>query len=268
MEQKRTEDILEETAHLPAEEQVARLFEIIDAEINKPDGDVDYERVEACSRRIDELARGGLLALSDEHILQIRAKAAGSKRPRRSVRRPIRIIAAVVAILLLHLLVIPVGGEFSTVELLHYGAKILQKGESIRHGDVTVIRNGDFVSCTSLEELPAQYRWDVYYPITLPNGITVHTIYVNFDSSTAGTCELIFNFSDPTVFVNIQNYRQFDLSLHTEDPVYGSAAGNFVIITTREGYQAICQSETYEYYVRAQEEATVKAIIDGLGKLQ
>ena len=35
MEQKRTEDILEETAHLSAEEQVARLFEIIDAEINK-----------------------------------------------------------------------------------------------------------------------------------------------------------------------------------------------------------------------------------------
>ncbi len=266
MEHKQTKDILKETAHLPAEEQVARLFEIIDTEKDKPSGDIDYERVEACSRRIDELARGGLFELSDDRIRQIRIEnTAKIKRSHKMVRNPVKIIAAIAAaVLLLGMLIIPAAGELSIIEVLHHAAKNLQKGESFQHGNMTVINNGDFFSCASLEELPEQYRWDAYYPISLHNGLSIDTIYVTNDLPAQGNCEIIFNFSDSTVFFTIQNYHHFDMTAYTDAPVYESAAGNFVII---KGCQAVCQSGTYEYCVKAQEEATLKAFIDGLGKL-
>lgn len=271
---RKTEDVLKQIENLSDKDKVAYLFGIIDQEKDKPWDQIDLEMIEECSRHIDRLIEHELPELTDERIEDIRKKNdarvkvthRSAPRKRKLVKRIIGIAAAVAILFCAATVTVSAYAENMSIgEYIVYVVKNLSPGESIDHNGITFIHEEETTTYDDIKALIENEKLEIYYPTELPDGVYMKEIILSGDLTKAEESKLIFVFNDPGISLTVRNYQSFDLTDKTYS-TYTTNVGVFCIIKTNGVYQAISQTETYEYRLSAPDEATVKYILKGLKK--
>lgn len=268
------EGILKQMNSLSDKDKVAYLFGIIDQENDKPSDQIDFEKIEECSRLIGKLMENELPELTAERIEDIRKKndarikVARNPVPRKCkhTKRIYGIAAAIAILLCAATISISAYAEGMSIgEYIVYVAKNLLPGESIEHNGITFIRKGKPVVYKNMEELIENEILDIYYPTELPSDVYIKKILLTGDLSKSEKSELIFVFSDPSISFSVCNYQAVNIEYEHFNS-FDTDVGTFYIISKEGVYQAVCQTETYEYTLTTNDETILKIILKGLKK--
>lgn len=157
------------------------LGDVIEAEMEKPDGEIDLNLIEECDGFLAELLSD--VTISDEQMAERIAKIKGkagpaeiiSVRPRR-VPRMRRIIAAACAAVLL------IGGSVTAYAFVPAfrdmvrNVLCLGQGSAVEDGGVTFIYSGKTATYQSIDELVQKENLDILYPHDLPDTLKIKSI--------------------------------------------------------------------------------------------
>lgn len=269
-----TEGILKQMENLSDQDKVAYLFGIIDQEKDKPWDQIDFEKIEECSRHIGKLMESELPELTDERIEDIRKKnderfkAAHHPAPKKRMlaKRIIGIAAAVAILFCAATITVSAYSEGMSIgEYIVYVAKNLFPGESVEHNGITFIREDEMVIYDDIESLIENQKLEIYYPTELPDGVYIEKIVLTGDITQAEEeCTLIFVFNESDISLTIRNYDP--VNLNNSEFTYDTLAGTFYVLKKGDEYQAICKTETYEYILSVADVSMIKTILKGLKK--
>ena len=268
------EGILKQMENLSDQDKVAYLFGIIDQEKDKPWDQIDFEKIEECSRHIGKLMESELPELTDERIEDIRKKndekfkAAHHPAPKKRMlaKRMIGIVAAVAILFCVATITVSAYSEGMSIgEYIVYVAKNLFPGESVEYNGITFIHEEETTTYDNIEALIENEKMEIFYPTELPEGVSIKEMILLGNLTESEESKLVFTFNDPNISLTVRNYQSFDLTDMTYS-TYTANVGVFCIIKTNGVYQAISQIEAYEYRLNAPDEATVKYILKGLKK--
>lgn len=269
------EGILKQMENLSDQDKVAYLFGIIDQEKDKPWDQIDFEKIEECSRHIGKLIESELPELTNERIEDIRKKnnerfkAAHHPAPKKRVlaKRIIGIAAAVTVLLCAATITVSAYSEGMSIgEYIVYVAKNLFPGESVEHNGITFIREDEMVIYDDIESLIENQKLGIYYPTELPDGVYIEKIVLTGDITQAEEeCTLIFVFNDSSISFSVQNYCSVNSIESTLSP-YDTPVGTFFISERNNKYQAVCQIGINEYILSTTNVSTMEIILKGLNK--
>ena len=265
------EGILKEIEHLSDKDKVTYLFEIIDQEKDKPWNQINFQKIEECSRYIEQLTES---ELPDEMFERIRmkndAKIKTVCRPvpkkRKLVKRIIGIAAAVTILFCTATITVSAYAEGMSIgEYIVYAAKNLFPGESIEQNGITFIHEDTIIVYDDIETLIDREKLDIFYPSKLPKNIHIEEIVLTGYLTGVEESKLIFVFNTSNIFLSISNNPTVDLDASTFS-TYNTKVGVFCIIEKDGIYQAICQTDRYEYTLSTNDNSILKIILEGLKK--
>ena len=268
------EGILKQMENLSDQDKVAYLFGIIDQEKDKPWDQIDFEKIEECSRHIGKLMESELPELTNERIEDIRKKnderfkAAHHPAPKKRMlaKRMIGIAAAVAVLLCAATITVSAYSEGMSIgEYIVYVAKNLFPGESVEHNGITFIHE-EMITYDDIESLIENQKLGIYYPTELPDGVYIEKIVLTGDITQAEEeCTLIFVFNDSSISFSVQNYYSVNSIESTLSP-YDTPVGTFFISERNNKYQAVCQIGINEYILSTTNVSTMEIILKGLNK--
>ena len=269
------EGILKQMENLSDQDKVAYLFGIIDQEKDKPWDQIDFEKIEECSRHIGKLMENELPELTNERIEDIRKKndkrfkAAHHPAPKKRMlaKRMIGIAAAVAVLLCAATITVSAYSEGMSIgEYIVYVAKNLFPGESVEHNGITFIHEEEMITYDDIESLIENQKLGIYYPTELPDGVYIEKIVLTGDITQAEEeCTLIFVFNDSSISFSVQNYYSVNSIESTLSP-YDTPVGTFFISERNNKYQAVCQIGINEYILSTTNVSTMEIILKGLNK--
>ncbi len=157
------------------------LGDVIEAEVGKPDDEINLPLIEECEGFLSELLSD--VTVSDEQMQRNIAKIKGmgapravaSARPRRTLR-PRRLVAAILAAVLL------IGGSLTACTFVPALRDMIRWvlnlgcGETVDDGGVTYVYNGERKKYKNIEEWVTTENLDILYPHKLPDGLAVRNI--------------------------------------------------------------------------------------------
>lgn len=265
------EGILKQMENLSDQDKVAYLFGIIDQEKDKPWDQIDFEKIEECSRHIGKLIESELPELTNERIEDIRKKnderfkAAHHPAPKKRMlaKRMIGIAAAVAVLLCAATITVSAYSEGMSIgEYIVYVAKNLFPGESVEHNGITFIREGKTVVYNDIETLIENEKLEIFYPTELPNGIFVEKVLAVGNLTETEEFTLVFVFNDPSISLFIQNYQSVNLTNQKTTPI-DTIVGTFYVFEKDGLYQATCQTDRYEYNLKVANNTIIENILKG-----
>lgn len=265
------EGILKQMENLSDQDKVAYLFGIIDQEKDKPWDQIDFEKIEECSRHIGKLMENELPELTNERIEDIRKKnderfkATHHLAPRKRMlaKRIIGIAAAVAVLLCAATITVSAYSEGMSIgEYIVYVAKNLFPGESVEHNGITFIREGKTLVYNDIETLIENEKLEIFYPTELPNGIFVEKILAVGNLTDTEEFTLVFVFNDPSISLFIQNYQSVNLTNQKTTPI-DTIVGTFYVFEKDGLYQATCQTDRYEYNLKVANDTIIENILKG-----
>ena len=268
------EGILKQMENLSDQDKVAYLFGIIDQEKDKPWDQIDFEKIEECSRHIGKLMESELPELTDERIEDIRKKnnerfkAAHHPAPKKRMlaKRMIGIVAAVTVLLCVATITVSAYSEGMSIgEYIVYVAKNLLPGESVEHNGITFIREGEAVVYNDIDALIENEKLEIFYPTELPPDVYIKEILLLGDLSESEESKLIFVFNNSNIFFSVRNHQAVSIDYENTSSM-DTEIGFFYIMNKNGIYQAVCQTEEYEYILSTDDEAILKLILKGLKK--
>lgn len=269
------EGILKQMENLSDQDKVAYLFGIIDQEKDKPWDQIDFEKIEECSRHIGKLMESELPELTDERIEDIRKKnnerfkAAHHPAPKKRMlaKRMIGIVAAVTVLLCVATITVSAYSEGMSIgEYIVYVAKNLFPGESVEHNGITFIHKEKTIVYNNIDMLIENEKLEIFYPTELPPDVYIKEILLSGDLlSKTEESKLIFVFNTSSIFFSVRNHQTVSIEYDNSTP-FDTNIGTFYIIRKEGMYQAVCQTETYEYILSTDDEAILKLILKGLKK--
>ena len=139
------EKILKEMEHLSDKDKVTYLFGIIDQEKDKPWDQIDFQKIEECTRYIGKLTESELLDEMVDRIrmkndTKIKAACRPAPKKRKLVKRIIGIAAAIAILFCAATITVSAYAEGMNVgEYIIYVAKNLLPGESVKQNGITFI---------------------------------------------------------------------------------------------------------------------------------
>ena len=161
---------------LDKQDMIRFLGDVIEAEMDKPEDEIDMELIAECDAYLAELLAD--TEISDEqmtaNIAKIKGKACHTKAPETRTRRmprPRRLIAAILAAVLL------IGGTLTAYAFVPAFRDMVRnvlnlgKGSTMDDGGVTFIYSGKRSTYESIEELIQKENIDILYPHNLPEGL-------------------------------------------------------------------------------------------------
>ena len=264
-------EIIKNIENLSDKDKISHLFDIIDEEKNKPWDQIDFGKIEACSQYINELTKNDETQLSPERIEFIKAK--NDERARMAQSRQVNCrfskrlaVAAAAALIICSAAVtvfVAAEGFGSMEEFISYISHKLKPGESVDQNGITFINNGKIVNYDSVEEFASKENLDVFYPAELPEGVFVKEIILTGDLNGENDCTLVYVFNNSHVALSIINYYSVDLSTNNYE-IFDTALGKFYIKEISGRYQAVCQTEKYEYCIDTNDIKSLQIIMKGL----
>ncbi len=268
------------------DEEISRLYQIIENELQKPEDEMDSSLIAECSDFIEEIRQeqGEQQSIDyDQTLESIYAKIEGlnagqpanvpqvAKRlrfPRRK-RMVIRLSVAMIAILVLMMSITVVAvhnGYSSAWEYIAANIKEIMDmsgGESENTGNITMIINNHGTHYSSIEELLEQEQLDIMYPSVLPENVKLQKV-TQYDSEENGIA-WDFQTSDDKLGFTVYNSYRTPLDAIGNVVEYQTEQLNFVIIQMNDQtYHAIAQQNGYEYIIRYDNYNELLRIIKGM----
>ena len=181
-------------------------------------------------------------------------------------KRIIGIAAAVAVLLCAATITVSAYSEGMSIgEYIVYVAKNLFPGESVEHNGITFIREGKTLVYNDIETLIENEKLEIFYPTELPPDVYIEKILLFGDLSKSEESKLIFVFNNSNIFFSVRNHQT--VSIDNENASSMDTEIGFFYIMNKDGiYQAVCQTEEYEYILSTDDEAILKLILKGLKK--
>ena len=270
------EAILRDIEHLSNKDKVEYLLDYIDEEKDKPDDQVDDEFIVQCTHYINEFSKGDAFDFSKEELdvkleeLRSRGDQSAAKivRSKKRIFRRFAVVAAAVLLLgALGLTAIAKISGFSRITdyFLHI-VEQLKPGDRLSTEGITFIHNGDAVRYDDMQTLFSSEKLDIMYPTALPDGVWIEQIIFGDNLNGTEQSKLLFVFNDSNISLEITNYYTVDSSAN-EYSLYEVNNTEYKIIhRPTGGYQAIYQSEIYQYRLTCSNYSDLEIMLKGLKK--
>lgn len=267
----RMDELREGLGALSDEEKIARLFDIIDEEKDKPEGQADVELIAACTEYVSELLGGGANIPGERHKpsrkpRRLRAGREGRLRGRFRMQHTLSAFVSVimVCIFCVGAFAFPKEAErFS--DFLSNLTRDMQPGESIDVDGVTYTRIGHSKSYRSIDALAGDNEnLDIYYPAELPGNTRIDSIFMVIGFAEENKGSLSYVFTDHSVSFSIDYDIEEDLSKY-DYASFETVCGTFCVLKVGDStYQAVCRTEKYRYCVLANDIESLEIILKGL----
>ncbi len=243
------------------------LGDVIEAEMGKPDDEINLPLIEECEGFLSELMSD--VTVSDqqmkENIAKIKGmgapRAVASVRPRRTLR-PRRLVAAILAAVLL------IGGSLAACafvpalrDMIRWVLN-LDHGDTIDDGGVTYVYNGERKKYKNIEEWVTTENLDILYPHKLPDGLAVRNIIASGDGDA-----LMYNiaFDDGNTWITIYRKEIALSTLHEDSEIYvNSQSITSYILMRGEIFVSTTVHDGWTYYVTTTTMDDLKTILDNL----
>ncbi len=268
------------------DEEISRLYQIIDHELQKPEDEMDSSLIAECSEFIEELLQeqGDKQSIDhDETLESIYAKMEGrdanrlcksarhTKKPRmpHQKRILIRVAAALVAILVLMMSITVVAirnGHGSAWEYIVENIKEIVNmsgGDTSESGNITLVKNNNTTKYSSIEDLIVQEQLDILYPSVLPEKVQLQKVTQFESEENKKTWD--FQTNDEQLDIAAYNHYRTPLDKLENITEYQTEKLNYVILQKEDNsYQAIAQKDGYEYTIRYNDYDELTKIMTGM----
>lgn len=264
------------------EQKIQWLCQIIDNETDKPEDEIDFALIGECSAYLRELSDKAAEATKEQkrrilqqikaHHNQTTTRSAKILRPSwKTTRKVVAIAIAAVLLLTLTLSVIAkVNGYSSAWE---YVKENIQKiigmdaGDRVNEGNITLIKGGESIAYSSIEELIQTEGYDILYPAILPEGIEITKVSQQIVSEDYVIYSMQFTDIDLSIMIsNKFNISKEDLSKYE---TFVTSDDSFYIRKLSNGlYQAVGYDGKYEYIVSLDDYNELIIILNGMKGLE
>ena len=274
----------------PRDVRMQWLCKIIDNEMAKNIDEIDMDLVNECQEELDELMQetraehaseqaaitsaepeyaGNLASRGRVEFIKARndekAHMAQSHQVNRRFPKRLAVAAAAALIICSAAVTVFVAAEGfgSMEEFISYISLKLKPGESVDQNGITFINNGKSINYDSVEEFASKENLDVFYPTELPEGVFIEKIILTGDLEGESDCTLFYVFTDSNIALSIRNYSLINIPTDNYQ-IFDSALGKFYIKEISGHYQAVCQTENYEYCIDTNDIDSLQIIMKGL----
>lgn len=262
------------------EEEIQRLMQLIDDEIDKPD--CNMELIDKYNKELDELDGGVWKPTPEtkERALKELRKAYEAAESNKKVIKEESVKVkrrfnfpkwkiAVAACLCLFIMMPVVVSSFSSASpvdlILSLGRRIfnMETNKPYDYGELTFIRNGEARKYNNIEDCLREENLDIFYPTWLPDGVSIECVKVT--NNVEGDV-VIFEFNDDSIRMSVDLYGT-DLSIYLENPYYRVEIYNKIEcyignLENRE-YVTFAQSG-YTYHISLNDKKILPLIIENL----
>lgn len=245
------------------EQKIQWLCQMIDNETDKPEDEIDFALIDECSAYLHELSDKAAEATKEQKrriLQQIKAHhnqtakgPAKVLRPSWKTPRKILAIAIIAALILFSTLTViaKVNGYSNAWE---YVTENLQKiigmdaGAKMNEGNITLVKGGESITYSSIEELLENEGYDIMYPSELPEKVSITQIsYQIVNEKQVLYC---IQFSDPMVSVVISTKPDFSQEyLEQHEKLEHSLLQAYLVKKTNGYYQIIGYDGKYQYAI-------------------
>ena len=261
--------------------EIERLLDIIDREIEKPDEEIDYDLIEECTARLDELTplerpytdediEKNLQKLKDdirktEESAKIRSAPTANRWNRPWIKVASAIAACFVVCFSTLSIVAKNQGYGNTWEFVVTNARKIMgmdSGTQTREDKITLIKPTENITYLNIEELLREENLPILYPSNLPENLTIKEVRQVFQND--GKYTLIFVFSNRDYNYKVFNYyRQENYTEYTE--IYRVNDKEFYIIQLDENsYLSVIQYNGYEYVIQCCDFDSLTTILNSM----
>ena len=260
--------------------EIERLLDIIDREIEKPDEEIDYDLIEECTARLDELTplerpytdediEKNLQKLKDdirktEESAKIRSAPTANRWNRPWIKVASAIAACFVVCFSTLSIVAKTQGYNSTWEFVVTNARKIvgmEPGEQVQEDGITLIKPTENTTYSNIEELLKEENLPILYPSNLPENLKIKEVKQVFQNDEKYT--LIFVFFDKNCNYNVFNYyRQENYTEYTE--IYRVNEHEFYITQLDDSYLSIIQYNGYEYVIECKDFDNLTTILNSM----
>ncbi len=244
------------------EQKIQWLCQIIDNETDKPEDEIDFALIGECSAYLRELSEKAAEATKEQkkRILQqikvhhnqtATTKSAKVFRPSwRKVGKIVAIAATVAALLISSLTVLAKVNGYSNA--WEYIKENIQKiigmdaGDRVNEGNITLIKGGESIAYSSIEELMQTEGYDILYPATLPEGVKITQVSQQIVNENYILYSI--QFSNPSLSVVISTQKSVSEDrLKNYERVEHPFLTAYLVKQTDGVFQVIGWDENYEY---------------------
>ena len=255
------------------------LFAIIDAELDKDPEERDYDLIEECSECERELPTEGAgmsekeLAVGLERIkAQVsetedkESKIIKTKKKAKKSVRVIVILAAAISVMLLSVTAMAISQGKSVGKFISENIQKIfnmDAGEQIEESGITLIKNGELSSYSSLEQAVKAIGVDVLYPSYLPEGIKIERIVVT-RSKNDEQIMISYITNDSNISIRVTTKVSSISEVQDDLTPYRTEIMDFYIICRDGIAQARGLWEENEYGIKCSDYNELIKILDGL----
>ncbi len=268
------------------DEEIARLYQIIENELQKPEDEMDSSLIAECSEFIEELRQeqGEKQSIdSDKTPESVYAKIEGgdkdrirksvqhTQKPRlpRQKRVLIRFAAAMVAVLILVMSITVVAVRNGYCSAWEYIAENIKEivnmsdGEISESGNITLIKNDNTTKYSSIEELIEQEQLDIIFPSVLPDNVQFQKVTQHDIDEDKKKWD--FQTNNEYLDIVVYNYYRNQYEELNDYNEYQMGDLKFIILELDENiYQAMSQFNGSEYVIRYNNYDELLKILTGM----
>lgn len=258
------------------------LFAIIDAELDKDLEERDYDLIEECSECERELPTEGA-GMSEKELAvgleRIKAQVSETedkeikiiktkKKSKKSVR-VIVILAAVISTMLLSVTVAAISQGKSVGEFISENIQKIfnmDAGEKISNDEITLIKNGEFYSYSSLEDALKSVDENILYPSYLPNSVKIERIFIV--KSDDGSISISFITNDDNISIRMTTNVTSISDLEKNSNLYKSSNIDFYLFEEDGIYQSTGLLKNVRYSIKYTDYDEMLNIMDGFKEIK
>lgn len=229
-------------------------------------GDVDF--ISKCADIISEretelLSHDEFMAIVNKTIASQADETFEKRKAKRFSLKRVAIIAAALSVLI-------VGGTMVAsalgFDLWGYISETVRQpnGTEIESNGITLYNSGEIKTYITLKEAVEKENLDIMYPVALPDGVTVESIYIA-DSNIGDQNIQILTKSNAVMVIVDTNVVPND-NAHQGNEVYPKDGVNYILFesTTEYKYGAYCNVDNCAYTIQAKKYEDLIFVIDNM----
>ena len=256
---------------------IAYLNHQIDKELDKDPREQDWDRIEEYRQALDEASKGKYDPdpdIKEEKLNELR-KLYHKKVKARGLRtkHPRWIPGAVAACLLSVILGIPVMSaainQISPIDVIRrWGEQFFNIPYSVpvEKDGITFIRHEAAMRYRSIDELLNSEKLNILYPDSLPEGVSVNTVY--YSSADSGD-SISITFTPNTIEIAVVMNDEYKKIMADESRAVYSIVGektDVLVIHNEKSVEMLFVYKGVSYSIKAADESTLNSIIAGLSE--
>ena len=266
-----------------AEEIRRWLFAIIDAELEKAPEDRDYDLIAECSEFEAELPESDVELSESEYAVgleRIKAKTPATEHKETKILEPkkkikkVRVIAVLAASLATLILSLTVAASVQGISVWQFVSEnfknilCMESGDKLNDKSVTLVKNGELISCTSIEDAVRLIDEEMLYPTYLPDGVKIEKIVAtNIDSESQLKVFYITNDSELSIMIDTNIDSDYDD--WNNATVYSDSIVDFYIMKKSDGScQAVGLHNNMRYYIKNNNYDELINILNGIKEIE